>query len=121
MTIEQLINARGAVSALYQAQVDGRTALKIRKAVRQMEEPLKDYDEALKAWVESEKIDGMKINELTKEQEEYWMEMVQADVDVTWDAPLGVDDLDGVSLSAAQIDLLVTAGLVRDDEVEDVA
>lgn len=120
MTIAQLINARDAIAALYQAPVDGKTALKIRRAVRLMQQPLSDYDEALKSWAEEEKIDGKQIADLTDTQRRYWSEMISAEVDQTWEAPVTADSLEGVSLSAAQLDALIVAGLVRDDEpIED--
>jgi len=115
MTIATLLNAREAVQTLYSAQVDGRTALSIRRAVRQMEQPLADYDAALRDWVQQNDVDGKQIADLTDEQRAYWHEMISADVEQTWEAPLGEDDLDKLNLSAAQLDALIQAGMIRAD------
>jgi hypothetical protein len=113
------LNAREAVERLYAAKVDGKTALQIRRAVRKMQEPLQDYEAALKAWVESEGItDGATFGDLEPEQREHWNEMLTAEVEQTWTAALSDEDLDSVELSASELDALISVGLIDDGEAE---
>ncbi|MEX2444514.1 MAG: hypothetical protein WD492_12975 [Alkalispirochaeta sp.] len=115
MKIGDLLNAREATSALYRAKVNGKTAIQVRRAVRQIEQELSDYDEARKKWIESEGLEGKQISELTDEQRQYMQELFNAEVDPSWKAPVSIDDLEGVEVSAAELDALISVGLVRDD------
>jgi hypothetical protein len=117
MRVHDLLGARESVSRLYGAKVDGRTALAIRRAVRKMREPLEDYEAALKSYVEAQGIkDGATFADLTTEQREHWNELLGADVEVTWAPAITADNLDSIDLSAAELDALIIAGLVWDDE-----
>jgi hypothetical protein len=115
MTIATLLNAHSAIQALYSAQLDGKRALAVRRAVRKMNEPLADYEAARKQFVEDNGLDGAQLDTLTEEQRTYWRELHEADVEQTWEPVLGPDDLDRVELSAVQLDALIEAGLVRDE------
>jgi len=114
MTIIDLLNARDAVGALYQAKVDGATALKIRRAVRQMNDPIQDYDDTLKAWVQENEIDGKQVADLTPEQQRHWSQMVSVEVEQTWESLIGPDVLESIELSAFQLNALIEVGLVQD-------
>jgi len=114
MKIIDLLNAKDAVTTLYKVPVDGATALKIRKAVRQMNEPLQDYEEALKAWVEENDINGKQISDLTPEQQLHWSQMVSVDVEREWEPVFGPDALESIELSALHLNALIEVGLVQD-------
>ena len=117
MIIANLVNARPAIGLLYAAKVDGKTAMRIRKVIRLVQQPLSDYDDAVKAWAEAEDVDGKKIADLSPAQKQYWLDMLSATVEQTWEPPVTVDELSGLELSAEQIDLLITAGLI--DELDE--
>lgn len=116
MQVAELINAREAVQRLYSAKVDGKKALAIRRSVRKMQEPLQDYDAALKDWVQSEELkDGATFADLSSDQQRHWNEMLTAEVEQSWEAALSGEDLDAVELSAAELDALIAVGLISEE------
>lgn len=115
MTVATILNAKPAAEALYNAKVPGATALRIRRAVRKMQGPITDYNDTLREWINREEIEGKSVDELTDEQRQYWQELVDAAVDVTWEASLTEDDLRHVELSASELDSLIAAKLVENE------
>lgn len=121
MTIEQLMIARPAIQKVMDLSMDGRTAIKMRRAIRKFEIALIDYDAAIRAWDEKENIDGKQINDLTPQQRKYLSEMLSVEVEVDWEPFFTIDDLGDIQISVSEINGLVIAGLVQDESEEESA
>jgi hypothetical protein len=116
MRMVDLLNAQEALGVLYELEMSGGKAIKLRRAVREMSGHVSDHQEALRAWDQKEGIDGKRIDELTVEQRRYLEELLSVEVEPSWEPVLEVEDLEGGTVSPRQVDALVIAGLVRDEE-----
>ena len=115
MKIIDLLNARESAKKVFNMTFAPAKALEIRRATIAMEDELKSYEAIVQEWAKKESIKAITVDQLSSSQREYWAELVSVGVKAKWDAPLTLKDLSGGSFSAAELDSLIRANLLKED------
>ena len=120
-----LVNAEETVQKLHDMPlraVDGKTALQIRKALNAVEAEVQSFRDARDTYVQqngTEDANGnisIKDPHAQQEAQRYLNEMLLADVEITWSAPIDTKILDNltphVELVVRDLDVLEAIGLL---------
>lgn len=117
MTYAELLAAKDTLKRLYEVKVSALKAIQISRVIRKIEEAIKDYNEALNAWIKREGVEGKTIAELTEDQKKDWEAMLMAEPEKTWDPVIEEEDLKNADgLSAKDIDMLHRIGILKEGE-----
>jgi predicted DNA-binding protein len=121
MKLKTLLEGKDTLEKLYSATVDGKTAYQIRKAIKQFNEELETFNQLKDDFIEQHgKENKNKILSIQPDSEEYpkFVEYLNEAVEQEIkDAPFQLDQnvLNGVKLSAKELDLLINMNLIKED------
>src|SRR6056297_2625458 len=119
MKLQALLVNREALTTLYQTKVDGKRALKLRKAIKKLGEELETFDEAknekIRELGEEDEQGNIQITPGTdayNEVMQYLNEMTTSEIDDP-EPILTEDDLETLDLSVQEIDQIEALGLLK--------
>lgn len=121
MTIKMgvLYSARNAVGYLYQIPMTGANRRTMQEVIDTFFEQLRPVTETTNQWLKASGKQTMGFDEFTPDQRREFNELLALDVEVSWKPPAKQADLDAMTMSKAEEDALILAGLVEGTPVRD--
>jgi len=121
MKLGMVVNNRDVLERLYQTRIDGKRALKLRKAIKQLNEELSNFDEARDAKIKevgtADEEGNLQVelgSDAYQDVVQYLNEMAASEIDPP-EAILIDNDLETLDLSVEDIDKIEQLGLLNQE------
>jgi hypothetical protein len=120
MKLGILLNIEDSLQKVFDLELDGQRAIKVRKLIKKISNEIQVFREEQNSCIEKHGVDGILSKETNPEAFEKWVkkanEMANTEVELDISEPvITTEDLNGAKISAKDLDALIAVGLMEDE------